>query len=247
MPVPAVMASGCSSRQAPLQSRLTLTRCCDEGLYAYQDSVARCSSFVLPRCTNRKRTRCIGRGTPRDPGHPRRTGQAARRVATEVSDHRRRRGRGDARSTILTGRTRADRRDRRRRHCRTELRAGACGRRDQEHGVRSVGPDRRTNVFEQQLLGRESGHRVVRRTHRHGPYHRQEAGQALRSPPGQPARRPTAAVRRHLLLLRTVLPEKPGRSGFRVLWPTSLPRTRRQPGFRQHSTPIPRPVVRWIA
>ena len=82
-------------------------------------------------------------------------------------------------------------------------------------GVRSVGADRRTNVFESQLLGRESGHRVVRRTDRHEPYDCQEVGQALRFAPGQPARRPAAAVRRHLPLLRPVLREKPGRSGFR--------------------------------
>ena len=61
----------------------------------------------------------------------------------------------------------------------------------------------------------ESGHRVVRRTDRHEPYDRQEVGQALRFAPGQPARRPAAAVRRHLPLLRAVLREKPGRSGFR--------------------------------
>ena len=164
-----------------------------------------------------------------------------------ISDHRRRRGGSVGPPTSLNGRRCPDRRDRRWRHCRTELRAGACGCRGQEHRVRSVGADRRTNVFEQQLLGRESSHRVVRRTHRHEPYDRQEVGQALRFAPGQPARRPTAAVRRRLPLLGPVLREKPGRSGFRCRGQDHRRRRARRPGFRQPSTPTPRRVERWIA
>ena len=101
-----------------------------------------------------------------------------------------------------------------RRHCRLELRARARRPRHQQHGVRSLGPHRRPHVQQHRLLERESGHRVVRRADRQRPYDDPEAGETLRPAARQPAWRPTPPVRRRLPLLRRLLSEEPGGSGF---------------------------------